>query len=100
MLIAKAAICLAILGSDAAVNAQRFSVTDSIQMVRFNGSVGGNLDGDAIFSPEGTYAAVVTSRGLLSSNQIESTIWMFEARTLRQFVNTQDDGHARSLVHS
>lgn len=93
MFTVKATLCLAVLCSGVAAGAQGFSVAASIQMTRFSASVDGTSN-DAIFSPDGRYAVVVTSRGLISSNQIESTIWIFDSEALKLFVNTQADGHA------
>jgi len=49
-----------------------FTVRDSIEMTRFERS-----GGEPKFSPDKKYFAVVTSRGLLESNEIESTLWVF-----------------------
>ncbi len=90
MLTAKAGICLAISCTAVVATGQTFSVTDSIQMTRFNISPGGNPNGDVSFSPDGKYVVVVSSRGVISTNQIESTIWIFETTALRQFVNSKN----------
>lgn len=50
-----------------------FTVKDSIEMARFERNYG-----EPKLSPDGKYVAAVTSRGLLRSNEVESTVWIFE----------------------
>src|SRR5258707_14050144 len=49
-----------------------FTVRDSIKMARFE-----RTGGEPKFSRDKKYFAVVTSDGLLESNEIESTLWVF-----------------------
>src|SRR5580704_6636842 len=58
-----------------------FTVKDSIEMARFER--GG---GEPEFSPDKRYFAVVTSRGLLASNEIESTLWLFQSQAARELL--------------
>src|SRR5260370_30562648 len=51
-----------------------FRVRDSIEMARFE-----RTGGEPKFSPDKKYFAVVTSRGLLPFNEIESTLWVFQS---------------------
>lgn len=44
------------------------------------------LTQDVKFSPDNRFFAVVTQRGLLSTNQLESTIWVFDVKVVRQFL--------------
>ncbi len=60
---------------------RRFTVKDSIEMSRF-----GRSGGDPLFSPDRKHFVVVTSRGILKSNQIESTLWLFNSDEIRKFV--------------
>jgi dipeptidyl aminopeptidase/acylaminoacyl peptidase len=60
-----------------------FTVTDSIEMTRFEGE-----GGEPIFSPDKRYFAVVTSRGIVQSDQVESTLWVFRADDVRKFLAT------------
>src|SRR6266478_6628979 len=53
---------------------RHFTVRDSIEMARFERS-----GGEPKFSPDKKYFAVVTSRGVIQSNEIESTLWMFQS---------------------
>lgn len=52
------------------------TVRDCIEKVSFVGDVR-NGEEIARFSPDGRYFFVVTKRGVLQSNQTESTIWLF-----------------------
>ena len=58
---------------------RHFTVKDSIEMARFER--GG---GEPVLSPDKKYFATVTSRGLLSSNEIESTLWLLSSREVRE----------------
>jgi dipeptidyl aminopeptidase/acylaminoacyl peptidase len=58
---------------------RHFEVKDSIEMVRFK-----RVGGEPEFSPDKKYFAVVTSRGLLQSNEIESTLWIFASDEVRE----------------
>jgi dipeptidyl aminopeptidase/acylaminoacyl peptidase len=69
------------LGAEALTNkgnGRYFTVRDSIEMERFG------QDGP-IFSPNGRYFVVVTSRGIVQRNQIESTLRLFEAQALKEY---------------
>jgi hypothetical protein len=58
-----------------------FSVRDSIEMTHFGDLSGGDeADGeDGSYSPDGRYFAKLTHRGVLSTGELESTIWLFRA---------------------
>jgi len=56
-------------------------------MVRFGH---GSSRGDVEFSPDGNYFALVTSRGLIETNEIESTIRVFRSAEVRKLL--ADDG--------
>ena len=58
-----------------------FTVKDSIEMARFERG-----SGEPEFSPDKKYFAVVTSRGLLQSNQIESTLWVFQSEEANELL--------------
>jgi dipeptidyl aminopeptidase/acylaminoacyl peptidase len=62
--------------------ARRFTVRDSIEMHVFSdeGSDAGN---PVHYAPDGTAFFVVTRRGLLTTDEVESTIWLFEAREMQ-----------------
>jgi dipeptidyl aminopeptidase/acylaminoacyl peptidase len=62
-----------------------FTVRDSIEMARFE-----RTGDEAEFSPDGKYVAVVTSRGNLQSNTIESTLRVFQSEEVRKLLRTED----------
>ena len=45
---------------------------------------------DVKFSPDNQFFAVVTQRGLLSSNELESTVWVFEVEAVRRFLGASN----------
>jgi hypothetical protein len=63
---------------------QYFTVRDSITMARF-----GRTEKEALFSPNRKYFAVVTSRGIPETNEISSTLWLFETSPI---LNSLRDG--------
>lgn len=88
----KLCICytaLAVL-SIAFLNAQPpnnvFSVKDDIEMVRFNDPSESGKNAAAKFSPNGRYFVVVTSRGLIKSDETESSLSIFSANETRAFL--------------
>lgn len=67
----------------------RFSVKDDIAMVRFSepSSEPGVLGSEtAKPSPDGDYVAIVTTKGLLASDQIESDVSVFRLREVSAFL--------------
>jgi dipeptidyl aminopeptidase/acylaminoacyl peptidase len=58
-----------------------FTVSDSIEMDRFS-------DGIPIFSPDGKYCAVVTSKGVLRTNEVESSVRIFLANDIKKALNS------------
>lgn len=76
-------VALSFLQAPAYANSQEhpFSVKDDIAMVRFSDPSAEEDDPDSTMdrrSPDGKRIAVVTTRGLLDSDQIESTISVFD----------------------
>lgn len=75
------------------VHAQQpaFSVKDDIAMVRFNepseDTSASETDSDD-FSPDGRHVAIVTTRGLLASDQIESTVVVFDMQYVQQLLRS------------
>ena len=66
-----------------------FSVADSISMTRLNEPSDARQAGAVPRSPDGRFFYVVTSRGLIASNQIESTIWLFKTRAIKRFMDSE-----------
>jgi len=73
--------CILLASTCSLANERVFTVRDSIEMVRFFRD-----DAHVQFSPDARYFAVVTSRGILSSDKIESTLWIFSTARVRAFL--------------
>lgn len=71
----------------ARASAREFTVRDSIEMTTFSdpSQIYGN--GRAEPSPDGRYYAIVTTRGLLITNQVESAIWLFNTSSLAHYAD-------------
>lgn len=86
----RTALCAAALTSACAYSQDHaFSVKDDIAMVRFSDPrPTTNLPGSefAQESPDGRFVAVVTSKGRLASDQIESTLSIFETEKIAAFL--------------
>jgi hypothetical protein len=63
-----------------------FGVQDSIQMTTFNEPSNSNPGDDAKRSPDNRYFWLITTRGILESNELESTLWVFDSQDIRAFV--------------
>jgi dipeptidyl aminopeptidase/acylaminoacyl peptidase len=76
----------------AQVQEPSFSVKDDIAMARFNdpSAETGAPEQDAEqYSPDGRHLAVVTTRGLLVSDQVESSIAVFDVREVERFLGSE-----------
>ncbi len=73
--------------SPSRVAPRHFTVRDSIELTEFGGS---NTEA-AIPSPNGNYFAVVTSRGIIQSDTIESTLWVFRSEHLKAFLHDNNN---------
>jgi dipeptidyl aminopeptidase/acylaminoacyl peptidase len=60
-----------------------FTVRDSIEMSRFD-----TTDGGPVFSPDKEFFFVVTSRGVIETDSIESTLWVFRSSEIRRFLES------------
>ena len=78
-------VCLVFLGQNVRAQEHTFTVRDSIEMVRFD-----RVDPKIEFSPDDRFFAVVTSRGILRADTVESTIWIFSTEKTRATTNVQD----------
>ena len=61
-----------------------FDVKDCIAMTRFNQPSGLQNGIRAQQSPDGRFFWITTSRGLIDSNQVQSTLWIIDASAVRQ----------------
>lgn len=66
-----------------------FTVPDSIEMSRFDTTEAGPL-----FSPDHEFFSVVTSRGVIDTDSIESTLWVFRAAEVRHLLDSGQSGGA------
>jgi dipeptidyl aminopeptidase/acylaminoacyl peptidase len=86
-----------LFGTESFAQDRYFTVRDSIEMARFDRTAP-RIE----FSPDKHYFAVVTSRGIIRSNTIESTIWVFKTDAVRAFLQTHGPASApmpKSLAH-
>jgi dipeptidyl aminopeptidase/acylaminoacyl peptidase len=67
----------------------QFSVVDSIGMTHFSDPSDRRRDSAPQSSPDGKYLLVVTSRGVIDSNRIESTIWLFDNATIQHSLENE-----------
>jgi dipeptidyl aminopeptidase/acylaminoacyl peptidase len=75
---------------DANSQSHPFSVKDDIEMVRFSDPSADQTDPlnqSTKYSPDGVHVAVVITRGILESNQIESTVSVFDLSQVREALN-------------
>jgi len=64
-----------------------FSVQDSIELSNFvdpETRIGDKSDDNVHWSPDRKHFAVVTARGVIQSNEIESTLWIFDSDQVRK----------------
>jgi dipeptidyl aminopeptidase/acylaminoacyl peptidase len=61
-----------------------FSVEDSIRMSRFNDFYADGRRSSISVSPDRRHYLLLTSRGLLESNRIESTLWLLDSSSVEQ----------------
>jgi len=73
-------------GMAACAEARPFSVNDDIEMVRFSDPSGTEPGSTAKFSPDGKHFAVVTSKGILKTDQIQSELLVFDSYEVEKFV--------------
>src|SRR5215470_9023179 len=79
---AGAAVCILLLPSSQVSPqspSQLFTVRDSIQLQTFGENP------EIVPSPDRRHLIVRTTRGRLDTNQIESTLWLFDLQAIQQF---------------
>jgi hypothetical protein len=80
--------CLIVLSSDAGASGKAaFTVKDAIEMVTFSDPYTRSSDAEAQESPDGHGFVVVTTRGILETNQLESSLWYFSRDELNTFLS-------------
>lgn len=71
-------------------NATGMTVDDSIAMVRFSDPFTRLTDAECKFSPDGRNFLVVTTRGILSTNKLESALWLYSADDVSRYLHTKN----------
>jgi dipeptidyl aminopeptidase/acylaminoacyl peptidase len=67
-----------------------FSVRDSIQMSVFNDPNGLSRHPEFHLSPDGRFFYVVTTRGIISKNAAETSLWLFDIGRIRSRIKSDD----------
>lgn len=70
----------------------RFDVKDSIEMTTFSNPAGIERNPQVCFSPDGTKFLVVTSRGNVTTDRIQSELLMYDVRSVRKYLVDDDPG--------
>ena len=63
-----------------------FDVEDSIEMTTFNEPSALDTGDSARRSPDGKYFWLITTKGEIKSNQLESTLWLFASDSIERFL--------------
>lgn len=69
---------------------QRFTVRDSIELTTFNEPSELLQDTKPIFSPDGKHFLIVTSRGIVDTDQVESKLWIYNTTAVQSFLGEND----------
>jgi dipeptidyl aminopeptidase/acylaminoacyl peptidase len=67
-----------------------FTVRDSIELTTFNEPSELEHNAKPIFSPDGKHFLVVTSRGIVDSDQVESVLWLYDTSSVAAFLARDD----------
>ena len=87
-----ALIAGAVLACPCTAQVHRFSVQASIEMVRFS-DASANFSGGVVYpSPDGKHIALVTSKGIIKSNEVESSLWIFDTESIKRFLDGRQIG--------
>ncbi|WP_263377321.1 hypothetical protein [Granulicella paludicola] len=84
------AILLLTCRANSIAQSHNFSVKDDIAMARFTDPSAERDDpsgSDTKYSPNGQYAAIITTRGLLASDQVESTVFVFDLNDVKHYLH-------------
>lgn len=83
-------LSLCTLGKETDGQQRYFAVSDSIAMTIFSRPSAVDETNETDYSPDGRYMTVVTSRGLLGRNEVESTIWLLNTRSVTRYIDGDD----------
>jgi len=68
-----------------------FTVSDSIQMTHFNDPTRNTANPPAWkISPDGANVLLVTTRGIVAEDEVESTLWILDLRAVSKFLEERD----------
>lgn len=67
-----------------------FTVKDSIELTTFSDPYTRAQDAECKISPNGKYFFVITTKGNLQTNQLESTVWLYSASEIKQFLQSKN----------
>lgn len=67
-----------------------FSVRDSVQMTTFSDPYTRSRDDRCKLSPDGKYFFAITTKGILATNQLQSTIWLYRSDRVLAFLRGPD----------
>src|SRR5258708_7527470 len=81
------AFIVAVSGVCTSAQSRPFTVRDSIEMTTFSDPNSRTEGANATLSPDEKRFFVVTTRGILEENKLESTIWVFDAAPVVAYVN-------------
>jgi hypothetical protein len=71
-------------------NARRaFTVKDSIEMTTFSDPYTRLSDAECKKSPDGKHFFVTTTRGILRTNELESTLWVYSAIEVDRYLHEE-----------
>jgi hypothetical protein len=67
-----------------------FSVRDSIEMTTFSDPYTRSPDSQCKASPNGKYFFAITTKGMLATNQLQSTIWLYRSNRVLAFLRKRN----------
>ena len=88
-------LCSAVLTGMGYSEAHRFDVKDSIEMTTFSNPAGIERNPQVCFSPNGAKFLVVTSRGDIPTDRIQSVLLMYDVRSVRKYLVHDHDDRGR-----
>ncbi|MBB6143716.1 hypothetical protein HNQ77_001665 [Silvibacterium bohemicum] len=68
-----------------------FTVKDSVEMTTFSDPYTRLPDAECKRSPDGKHFFVITTRGVLRTNHLESTLWVYSATGIDRYLHEQND---------
>jgi len=79
-----------VLAHSACAQNRLFSVRDSIEMTTFSDPYTRSRDDRCKVSPDGKYFFAITTKGILATNQLQSTIWLYRTARVLAFLRERD----------